>query len=415
MDKIIEEEVTARRTKRIVLTTIITIIILMAAIWLLRSSLKSSVKKSSITTAIVEKGNVENTINASGLVLPEFEEIITSPINASIQKVLLDAGSEVKGGESVLMLDKAATQLEYETLQFELESKRNNIQKLKLELDKSFYDMKSNNDIKQLRINSLQAAVENARRLYNAGGGTREDIEQAALNLKVAQLEKKQLENEITSKQQTMQMEIRESEIAVHIKENDLHNLERKLQLANIVATRTGVVTWVNKNIGAVIREGESLAHIANLGSFKVTGSIADSYIDQLHNGLAAIIRINETQIRGTVTNVYPSVQDGIVSFDIQLNERNNKLLRPNMKVEVFLVTAFHNNVMRVVNGPAFKGADLQDIFVVNNGKAARRTVHVGMSNFDYVEIKDNVRPGEVIITSDMSEYKNVKEITINN
>jgi HlyD family secretion protein len=415
MDKIIEEEVTARRTKKIALITIITVIVLMAAIWLLRSSLKSSVKKSSFTTAIVEKGNVENTINASGLVLPEFEEIITSPINASIQKVLLDAGSEVKGGESVLMLDKAATQLEYETLQFELESKRNNIQKLKLELGKSFYDMRSNNDIKQLRINSLQAAVENARRLYNAGGGTREDIEQAALDLKVALLEKKQLENEITSKQQTMQMEIRESEIAVHIKENDLHNLERKLQLANIVATRTGVVTWVNKNIGAVIREGESLAHIANLGSFKVTGSIADSYIDQLHNGLTAIIRINETQIRGTVTNVYPSVQDGIVSFDIQLNERNNKLLRPNMKVDVFLVTASHNNVMRVANGPAFKGPDLQDIFVVNNGKAARRTVHIGMSNFDYVEIKDNVRPGEVIITSDMSEYKNVKEITINN
>ncbi len=415
MDKIIEEEVTARRTKKTLLITVITVIVLMAAVWLLRSSLKSSVKKSSFTTAIVEKGNVENTINASGLVLPEFEEIITSPINASIQKVLLDAGSEVKGGESVLMLDKAATQLEYETLQFELESKRNNIQKLKLELGKSFYDLKSNNEIKQLRINSLQAAVENARRLYNAGGGTREDIEQAALDLKVAQLEKKQLENEITSKQQTMQMEIRESEIAVHIKENDLHNLERKLQLANIVATRTGVVTWVNKNIGAVIREGESLAHIANLGSFKVTGSIADSYIDQLHNGLTAIIRINETQIRGTVTNVYPSVQDGIVSFDIQLNERNNKLLRPNMKVDVFLVTASHNNVMRVANGPAFKGPDLQDIFVVSNGKAARRTVHIGMSNFDYVEIKDNVRPGEVIITSDMSEYKNIKEITINN
>ena len=35
------------------------------------------------------------------------------------------------------------------------------------------------------------------------------------------------------------------------------------------------------------------------------------------------------------------------------------------------------------------------------------------MSNFDYVEIKDNVNVGDVIITSDMSEYKNEKEITI--
>src|SRR6266487_447192 len=126
MDKVIEEEVTVIRRKKVLLITVLIISIFVASAWLLRSSFKSAVKRSSITTAIVEKGNIENTITASGVVLPEFEEIITSPINASIQKVLLDAGREVKGGESVLMLDKAATQMTYETLQFQLESKRNN-------------------------------------------------------------------------------------------------------------------------------------------------------------------------------------------------------------------------------------------------------------------------------------------------
>jgi HlyD family secretion protein len=70
---------------------------------------------------------------------------------------------------------------------------------------------------------------------------------------------------------------------------------------------------------------------------------------------------------------------------------------------------------MRIVNGPAFKGGKTQDIYVVSNGKAYRRTANLGMSNFDYVEIKDQVKPGEVVITSDMSDYKNSKEITINN
>jgi len=212
-----------------------------------------------------------------------------------------------------------------------------------------------------------------------------------------------------------MQVEMREAEIAADIEENNLDELERKLQQANIVATRAGVVTWVNKNIGATIHQGESIARIADLSSFKVTGSISDNYLDQLHNGMTAIVRINETDIRGTVVNIYPSVQNGIVSFDVQLNEQNNKLLRPNLKADVYLVTATHNNVMRVANGPAFRGASAQDVFVVNNGKAERRTVHIGMTNFDYVEIKDNVKPGDVIITNDMKDYKNSKEITIKN
>ena len=415
MDTALPEQVIVNRKRKAVFYIIIVALVLILALLLIRSSFKSSINKSVITTAVVEKGNIENTISATGEVLPEFEEIITSPINASIQKVMMDAGSKVSAGQPILMLDKSASETELEKLKFQLESKKNDIKKLKLQLDKSFYDIKSNNDIKQLRINSLEADVENAKRLFKAGGGTKESIDQAELNLQVAKLEKLQLENEIKNKQQTMQVEMKEAEIAASIQENDQHELERKLKQANMVASRAGVITWINKNIGSSIKEGESVARIANLGSFKVTGSISANYIDQLHNGMDAIIRINEAEVRGTISNIYPSVQNNIVSFEIRLNENDNKLFRPNMKVDVYIVTATHNDVLRVANGPAFKGASSQDIFVLSNGKAVRRNVHVGMTNFDFVEIKDNVQPGDVIITSDMSEYKNSKEISINN
>ncbi|MBZ5858303.1 efflux RND transporter periplasmic adaptor subunit [Flavihumibacter profundi] len=413
MDKIIEAEVLQQKRKKTIITIVVMIVILIAAAWMLRSKLTSSVSRSVITTAVVEKGTIENTISASGEVLPEFEETITSPISASVQEVLLDAGSAVKPGQSILTLDKTAAQTEFEKLKFQLESKRNDIRKLRLQLDKGFYDIKSSNDIKQLRINSFEADVENAKRLFKAGGGTREDIEKAEQNLKVARLEKLQLENEISSKQQTMQVEMREAEIAAAIQENDLKGLERKLQRASIVASRNGVVTWVNKNIGAAIREGDALAKIADLSSFKVQGSISDTYLDQMHPGLKALIRINEEKLRGTIVNIQPSVQNSVVFFDIQLDDVNNKMLRPNMKVEVFLVTASTKNVLRVANGPAFKGAADQDIFIMKGNKAERRSVHLGMSNFDFVEIKDKVKPGDVIVTSDMSAFKNAQTITI--
>ena len=84
------------------------------------------------------------------------------------------------------------------------------------------------------------------------------------------------------------------------------------------------------------------------------------------------------------------------------------------MKVDVYLVTAVHNKILRVANGPAFKGASPQDVFVISNGKAEKRSVHTGLSNFDFIEIKDGVQPGDVVITSDMTEFKNSKELTVN-
>lgn len=415
MDKSIANEVSGQRKRKTIIIIFFAVAVLGLCIWLLRFYFKPALSASDITTSVAAIGNIENTINATGEVLPEFEESLTSPINASVRKVLMDAGNKVKAGESILILDKSAAQSEYDKLKFQMESKENEIRKLKLDLEKSFYDIKSNNSIKQLRIGNLVDAVSSAKRLYKAGGGTKEGIEQAELNLKVAELEKQQLENEIRSKQQTMKIEIREAEIALAIQRNDQNALKRKLDLANVVATRAGVITWVNKNIGASIKEGESLARIADLSSFKIAGSVSDNQLDQLHNHMPVIIRINDVQLRAHIVNISPAVNNGIVSFDAQLEERNNKLLRPNMKVDIFLVTATRNGAVRVANGPAFKGSNLQEIFVLNKGKAERRTVKTGLSNFDYVEILTGIKPGEVVITSDMKAYENAAEVAVNN
>lgn len=413
MDSAIAPLIIKQRQRKRIIWIVVILIVLAAAAWLLRLSVSSSIRRTAIITAVVEKGDVDNTLTATGEIQPEFEEVITSPINAVIKNVLLEAGTPVRSGQSVLELDKAFTQIELEKLRFQLELKQNSIARLSLQLDKSFYDLKANDSIKQLRINSLQAAVQDAKRLFKAGGGTREEVEQAELDLKIAQLEKRQLENEIHNKQMTMRTDMRESQIAAKIQRKDLDELERKLEQANIVASRDGVITWVNKNIGSQIGVGASLVKVADLGSFKVVGSISDAFADQVHIGMPVIAKINDSLLKGSIINVHPAVQNNILSFDVQLDNRSNKLLRPNMKLDIYLVTATSSDALRVANGAAFKGGAVQDLFVVKNGKAMRRTVPIGLSNFDFVELKNNVTPGEVIITSDMSQYKHLQELTI--
>lgn len=413
MDKSIAVEVTTKRKRKRNIIIIIVLVVLAVSIFSLRAFIQPSISKAEFTSAVVTTGNIENTINASGEVLPEFEEVLTSPINAALREVLMDAGMKIKAGQSILTLDKSAAQTEYDKLGFLIESKENEIRKLKLDLEKSFYDIKSNNSIKQLRISNFKDAVSSAQRLFKAGGGTKEDIDQAELNLKVAELEKQQLENEIKSKQQTMKIEIREAALSLAIQRNDQAALTRKLKLAAIIATRDGVITWVNKNIGVSVKEGESLARIANLSGYKVAGSISDTQLEELRNNMPAIIRINDTQLRGSINNISPAVNNSIVSFDVGLEQKDSKLLRPNLKVDVFLVTASRTKVLRLPNGPAFKGSNEQLVFVLKNGIAEKRLVKLGLSNFDFVEILTGLKLGEEVITSDMKGYEYAKQITI--
>lgn len=414
MDKEISvTELRKKRNKNRIISAGI-ILALLSLLWWTRASLFSSVSRSEISIATAGTGTVENTLNASGEVQPEFEQVITSPINATIQQVFLDAGSIVKEGQNILELDKEATQLNFDKQNDQLELKRNNIVKLKLELDKSFYDLKISDSIKALKISSLKADIENAKRLQKAGGGTREAVETAEMSLRIAELEKRQLENDIKIKQQTMRTELKDSEISAQIQEKDLMEFKNKLKKAAIITTRKGVLTYVNKNLGSKVAEGEVLARLADLGSFKIIGTVSDTYADQLKTGMGVIVRINENLLRGNLTSIQPSVQNNVLSFDVALDTKASHLLRPKLKVEVFLVTAAHTNVVRVANGQAFSGASVQDLFVLNkSGKAERRTVKIGLSNFDFVEITEGIKAGENVIISDMSNYKNITELEI--
>ncbi len=122
MDKELPVEVVANKRKRTILIILFCTAMLVVAIWLLQSSFKSSLKAADTITSIVQIGTIENTINAAGEILPEFEQVITSPVNASIKNVVLDAGAAVKAGQSILTLDKETAETEYQKLKFQLAS-----------------------------------------------------------------------------------------------------------------------------------------------------------------------------------------------------------------------------------------------------------------------------------------------------
>jgi HlyD family secretion protein len=395
--------------------TIIAVVVVAAAaiLYFFRKSLSTSLESARIRTGAVETGDVENTLTASGEIIPAYEQIFTSPIRASIKRILLTPGTQVQPGQPIVELDKSLTLIESERYKDQLELKKNSIDQLRMKLNKDLYDAEINDRIKSLNINKLRADFEDAKRLQKVGGGTMEDITRAENALKIAELEKQQLENDLKYNRESMSASLRETELGAQIEGKNLQELQHKLKMADIVADRKGVLTWVNENIGSSVNEGEMLAKVADLGSFRVEGNCSDVYADQVKAGLSAIVKVNEQLLRGIVTQVKPAVKDGAIAFAVQLDNAKNASLRPNMKVEVYLVTSKSTRTMRVPNGPTFTGKRKQYVYVLKNGVAHRREVETGLSNFDFVEIKSGLQVGEQVILTDMNSYQHLEEITI--
>lgn len=414
MDREIPLNIVRKRKRRSILIAICILLALFGVAYTIGQFLKPKIYASDIEIDTVKMGLVENTLSASGEVVPLFEQIISSPISAAIKAVFLTEGTAVQPGESIMTLDKQVLEVEYEKLKKQLELKQTNITKLKLELDKSYFDLVITDSIKAFRINALKADMEYAKRLLKAGGGTKESVEKIENDLHIAKLEKQQLENDLKSRQAIVKASIQESIIDAAIQEKDLEELERKLKQANITADRAGVLTFVNKNLGLKVSEGDILVRLADLGSYKVKGSISDNYLDQIQVGMPVVVIVGGEELTGSLAHINPAINNNVLEFELILEEPNHALLRPKQKVEIELITASQSEVLYVKNGPAFAGAKTEQVFVLQgDGTAKRQQVNTGFKNARLVEIKQGLKAGDQVIVSDMSKFKNALSIKI--
>ncbi|MEM6348278.1 MAG: HlyD family efflux transporter periplasmic adaptor subunit [Bacteroidota bacterium] len=414
MDRAISQKHKNQRQRRVVLMLLGTLILISSVVYLLRQGLGVSIDGDRLLIASAELGTVSHTLTTSGLVQPAFEEVITSPIQATIQKVLLPIGAEVKANQSIMALDKSFAELDYQKQQQELRLKANSVKKLRLELEKSYFTLQISDSTQALNIAQLEAELEDAKRLEKIGGGTKEEISLIETQLKIAKLEKRKLEYDLSIEKQQTEASIEDLKIQYNIQANSLQSIKAKLDRADIYASRPGILTWANANIGTNIQAGEVLARVADLSHYKVVGSCSDMFMDRLQRGMRVIVQLNtEVRTEGTISNILPSVENNLMTFEVELDEGDHELLRPDMRVEVFVVTASKSQVVRVANGPAFNGGQQPTVFVIEDGVAVRRDVKVGLSSFEYVEIEGNISPGEQVIISNMDRYATRSEIKI--
>ena len=134
----------------------IAVALVAASVFGFRNLITPSLERSEIRTAVVERGSVQATLTATGVVVPELEQAITSPIQARVEQVVRTSGEEVKPGDQVLLLDRSFTQLAYDKLKDEQEMNLHKRVQLRLQLQKKLNSLESQLAIKRMSVRSLQ-------------------------------------------------------------------------------------------------------------------------------------------------------------------------------------------------------------------------------------------------------------------
>jgi len=414
MDRPLSEQKKQRSTNKRLWTWVLLIGSIAMVFFLFRSFLQPSITANKFVTAPLSVGDIENTISASGLVVPSFEEQVNAPINTQIKKAFLQTGTLVQPGDKILELNKAFIQLEYESSKDQLELRKNNITKLQLEYDRNLIDLEYDNQIKTLQIAGMEADLQDAERLHKIGGATAEQVQRADLSLKIAKIEQQKLANELKYRKSVIGNDKRNLELELLIEGKSLKKLKEELRQTIVAAPRSGVITWINEDIGKQVNVGDPLVRIADLEKFRIEASCSDRYGQQVKVGMPVKVRIARQYLLGQISSVLPAVENNTIEFIIALENAKNALLKPNMRVEVFLISDKKEQVLLVKNGAAFKGGVSQYLYKIEDDKAIRTTVQLGLRNAENIEVAGGgLQSGDLVIISDMKDYEHLEEIVL--
>ncbi|MDB5919212.1 MAG: transporter permease [Massilia sp.] len=391
------------------------LVTLSAAAWAVNRAVRPAVAAADIRISEIRRGAIANTINASGVVVPVREELVSSPFQTHVAKVVARLGQQVKAGELLIQLDDAAIRLALDSVKEQLAQQDNRILGLTLEMEQKRKQLKSSIELLELDLQATQVKWQRFQTLRKSGAVSGEDMLTAELNVKRTEIQLRQQRELIEDGRRATASSIDGARLQQAILRRQLEQQQLLLAQASVRAPFAGMLTALASEEGASIATGQLVAKVSQLNNYRIEASLSDFHARSIEVGQAVRVEQNGKLLAGKVENILPEIQNGVIKLLVALEQPNDPLLRNKMRVDVNIVTEQKTGALVADSGAAFNGRGRQSAFVVRDGVARKTQVEIGAGDGRSVEIVAGAGLGERIIVSNTTRFKDADSIRISN
>lgn len=284
--------------------------------------------------------SVNNDISYTGTFEPNKETKVSAEVQGKINSVLVDIGSMVKKGQSLIQLDNSLLKLQLQTAEIQIEGLEN--------------------DVKRYTVLAKADAIQGVQ------------LEKTILGLKSAKVQKATLIEQINK--------------------------------TNIVAPFSGIVTAKLTEEGAFAAPGIPLLQITDISKLKFTVNVPEQELSQFETNQQYAITADaypQTILSGKLTMAGSKANMGN-SFPIQFSVNNTIDLK--IKSGMFGGVKLKNDGEGqhiIIPASSIIGTNIQpQVYMVKNGKAKLQDITISSRFQNKVLVSSGLTEGDVLITS---------------
>jgi HlyD family secretion protein len=411
-----------------------------------------------IQTAVVERGTLRASVDATGSVAPETRlELGFKSASGRVAEIIIVEGDQVEAGEVLARLETA--DLEQALIQVQASLAISEAQLAQTEEGPSAEDLASARaalesaladyeevkdgpsqeditvakaDMEKARIALEKAQADYDKISWQTGiGATAEAkvLQQASIDYERAlaqyeltvdhptESELKQAEAQIAQARATLAAledeptpeELAIAQAQVTQARSALAQAQLNLEETTLAAPFAGTVADVNIEVGQIVNSGTPVIVLTDPISYYVDLYIDETDIGQVRIGQPVVITLDafpDEEIEGEVTAIKSigAVSGGIITYEVRVDIASTKLpIRSDMTASATVVVEEKENVLLIPNRAIRHEGDTEYVEILNpsGGAEVRRVaIATGASNDIVTEVITGLKEGDVVVTN---------------
>ena len=315
----------------------------------------------------IVKKETKQLLELTGTIAAQNNIIITSKFGGKIKEILVDNGLKVNSGKTLLLIDDMKQQ--------------NSLIEAQSALNKA-----------RLSLNFSQQNLERMTKLYQAEAISKNDYDNTKLAYDIALAD-------------------------VNLAQAAFSNAQDALKDTRVSTQIDGFVAGCDLKEGQMVESGTPLMTVQDLSSAYVVVNINQEDITKIKLGQKVKVSVDSLSgiiFEGVVEIMNPVADSSSRSFEVKILVSNpDFLLKPGMFAEV-QIDIDSSKMAITVPQAAVSGKDgVYYVYVVKGDMAERRTVELGDTFGQQIEVKSGLKEKEQLIISNVNKLKDGDSIQI--
>ena len=336
-----------------------------------------------VETTAVQTGDLSTQSTYIGTISAEGTASVVAMVSGNVEQVAVSVGDTVTAGDLLCRFDDESARLSLQNAQAAVSSAQESYNSAVANYGGADLPLLQ----EQLRL--AQDNYDDTLALLEIGAASQAEVDQAHQTLLSAQAGVEAARASLNS----AQAGIRSAQVGVE-------SAQYQLSLYNLTAPISGVVEAVNVTENNFAASGTAAFVISNGSNKTVTFYVTDSVRQTLTPGQAVTVNYNGQTYEGAVTEIGGVVNAQVGQFQVKAVIDGAQDLPDGLSVELTTTAHRANGAVLVPSDAMFFEDGVAYVYLIQDGKAVRSDVTIGLYTADEIAVTDGLTPGDQVITT---------------